>query len=82
MKKKKSLKDKKKDHLSALCNKACDCIQKSGLKEFPRSWLVTSLGISDREAAQVASQLKKDLVLFGENNLDTDDGVARYRVRS
>jgi len=79
--KKKSLKEKKQEQLSSLCGKARVLISKAGVKEFTRSWLATELGVGDKEASQVASQLKKDLFLFGENNLNSEDGVARYRVR-
>lgn len=79
--KKRSLKEKKQDKLSSLCGRARVLIDKAGVKEFTRSWLSVSLGVSDKEASQVASQLKKDLFLFGENNLNSEDGIARYRVR-
>jgi len=82
MKKKKSLKDRRKSRLMSLSEAAADYIKTSKVTEFTRAWLASALKIDEKEASQVASQLKKDLVLHGVNDLSHEDGVARYRVRT
>lgn len=82
MKKKKSLKDRRKSRLTSLSETAAERIRNAQITEFTRAWLASTLGVDEKEASQVASQLKKDLVLHGVNDLSHEDGVARYRVRT
>jgi len=80
---KKSLKERKAAKLTSLAAEATKVIRADkNLTEFTRGWLAKKLGVTDREAAQIASQLKKDLVLFGENKMGEEDMVGTsYRVR-
>lgn len=80
--KKKSLRERRAERLKALSEQATQIIRKAGLSEFTRVWLAKELDVTDREAAQVASQLKKDLVLYGENKMgDEETQMTSYRVR-
>lgn len=81
---KKSIKERRASRLTSLAAEAAKLIRADkNLTEFNRAWLITKLGVSDKEAAQVASQLKKDLVLFGENRMGDDENLlgTLYRVR-
>lgn len=81
---KKSIKERRASKLTSLAIEATKLIRADkNLTEFNRAWLITKLGVSDKEAAQVASQLKKDLVLFGENRMGDDENLlgTLYRVR-
>jgi hypothetical protein len=83
MAEKKSLKERKAAKLSSMAEKATKVIRSSNKVEFNRGWLAQQLGITDREAAQIASQLKKDMVLYGENKMGDDENIVGtlYRVR-
>lgn len=82
MAKKKTIKERRAERLTAQAQKATEVIRATKIPEFNRAWLSKQLGVSDKEAAQIASQLKKDLVLYGENKQGEDEIQGTlYRVR-
>jgi hypothetical protein len=82
MAKKKTIKERRAEKLAAQALRATEVIRATKITEFNRTWLSRQLGVSDKEAAQIASQLKKDLVLYGEN-APGEDAITgtMYRVR-
>lgn len=79
---KKSLKEKRAAKLRQRCEALREVIQKSALLKVSREWIATTLDISETEAAQVASHLKKELFFHGENARGEESFLpTMYRVR-